>query len=131
MTAVEHDWSRTHAVIVAVEQYRGSDSWTLDGPVNDALGMRAWLTGLGVPPENIRLLASPTEENKAAVKAVDPGHRPADGATIRQVFMEELRSLDGDWLWIYWAGHGVQAPGAAGACCIRRRGTGTCGVSTR
>lgn len=111
MTAQEHDWSRTHAVIVAVEQYRGSDSWTLDGPVNDALGMRAWLTGLGVPPENIRLLASPTEENKAAVEEADPDYRPADGPTIRQVFTEELRSLDGDWLWIYWAGHGVQAPG--------------------
>ncbi|MBL1112761.1 caspase family protein [Streptomyces sp. 110] len=111
MTAVEHDWRRTHAVIVAVEQYRGGDGWTLDGPVNDALAMRTWLTGLGVPAENIRLLASPTEGNKAAVEAADRDYRPADGPTIRQVFMEELRSLDADRLWIYWAGHGVQAPG--------------------
>ncbi|WP_445518446.1 VMAP-C domain-containing protein [Streptomyces sp. NEAU-174] len=111
MTAVAHDWRRTHAVIVAVEQYSGGDGWTLDGPVNDALAMRTWLTGLGVPPENIRLLASPTEGNKAAVEAADRDYRPADGPTIRQVFMEELRSLDADWLWIYWAGHGVQAPG--------------------
>ncbi|GAA2324389.1 caspase family protein [Streptomyces violaceusniger] len=111
MTAVEHDWRRTHAVIVAVEQYSGSDSWTLDGPVHDALAMRTWLTGLGVPPENIRLLASPTEGNKAAVEAADRDYRPADGHIIRKVFMEELRSLDADRLWIYWAGHGVQAPG--------------------
>ncbi|MBI0382862.1 caspase family protein, partial [Streptomyces albiflaviniger] len=106
-----HDWRRTHAVIVAVEQYSGGDGWTLDGPVNDALAMRTWLTGLGVPAENIRLLASPTEGNKAAVEAADRDYRPADGPTIRQVFMEELRSLDADRLWIYWAGHGVQAPG--------------------
>ncbi|WP_413799183.1 caspase family protein [Streptomyces iranensis] len=111
MTAVEHDWRRTHAVIVAVEQYSGSDGWTLDGPVNDALAMRTWLTGLGVPPENIRLLASPTEGNKAAVEAADRDYRPADGPIIRKVFMEELGSLDADRLWIYWAGHGVQAPG--------------------
>ncbi|WP_432252176.1 caspase family protein [Streptomyces sp. HNM1019] len=111
MTAVGDDWRRTHAVIVAVEQYRGSDGWTLDGPVNDALAMRTWLTGLGVPSENIRLLASPSEGNKAAVEVADRDHRPADGPTIREVFQEELRSLDADRLWIYWAGHGVQAPG--------------------
>ncbi|WP_435241521.1 caspase family protein [Streptomyces cucumeris] len=111
MREPEHDWRRTHAVIVAVEQYRGSDDWTLDGPVKDALGMRSWLTGLGVPPANIRLLASPKEENRAALQEADPGHRAADSGTVREVFMDELRRIDADWLWIYWAGHGVQAPG--------------------
>ncbi|MEU8823418.1 caspase family protein [Streptomyces sp. NPDC048636] len=111
MTEAGHDWRRTHAVIVAVEQYRGSDDWTLDGPVKDAIGMRSWLTGLGVPPANIRLLASPKEENRAALADADPGYRAADSGTVRQVFMDELRRIDGDWLWIYWAGHGVQAPG--------------------
>ncbi|TMU94770.1 caspase family protein [Streptomyces sp. DASNCL29] len=109
MTAVEHDWRRTHAVIVAVERYRGSDAMNLDGPAHDALGMRTWLTGRGVPPENIQLLASPMEHNRAALEAAHPGYRPAERADVREVFREGLREIDADWLWIYWAGHGVQA----------------------
>ncbi|MBP8539182.1 caspase family protein, partial [Streptomyces sp. MK37H] len=111
MTAVEHDWRRTHAVIVAVERYNGSDDLNLDGPVRDAIGMRKWLTGRGVPPENIQLLASPMERNRAALEAVHPDYRPAERADVRKVFREGLRDIDGDWLWIYWAGHGVQAAG--------------------
>ncbi|MBO3675285.1 caspase family protein [Streptomyces sp. NEAU-YJ-81] len=111
MTAVEHDWRRTHAVIVAVERYNGSDALNLDGPVHDAIGMRKWLTGRGVPPENIRLLASPMEHNRAALEAEHPGYRPAERADVRKVFRDGLREIDGEWLWIYWAGHGVQAPG--------------------
>ncbi|MFF7649185.1 caspase family protein [Streptomyces sp. NPDC007983] len=111
MTAVEHDWRRTHAVIVAVERYNGGDELNLDGPVHDAIGMRTWLTGRGVPPENIQLLASPMERNRAALEAAHPGYRPAERADVRKVFREGLREIDGDWLWIYWAGHGVQAPG--------------------
>ncbi|MEU5923264.1 caspase family protein [Streptomyces antimycoticus] len=111
MTAVKHDWRRTHAVIVAVERYNGSDDLNLDGPVHDALGMRTWLTGRGVPPENIQLLASPMERNRAALEAAHPGYRPAERADVRKVFRDGLREIDGDWLWIYWAGHGVQAPG--------------------
>ncbi|MFJ1994368.1 VMAP-C domain-containing protein [Streptomyces asiaticus] len=109
MTAVAHDWRRTHAVIVAVEQYNGSDALNLDGPVQDAIGMRKWLTGRGVPPENIQLLASPIERNRAALEAVHPDYRPAERADVRKVFRDGLREIDGDWLWIYWAGHGVQA----------------------
>ncbi|WAP55904.1 VMAP-C domain-containing protein [Streptomyces sp. S465] len=108
MTAVEHDWRRTHAVLVAVERYNGSDGLNLDGPVHDALAMREWLTGQGVPAENIQLLASPLEHNRAALEAAHPGYRPAERADVRQVFQDELRSIDADWLWVYWAGHGVQ-----------------------
>ncbi|OMI38220.1 caspase family protein [Streptomyces sparsogenes] len=111
MTQVTHDWSRTHAVIVAVEQYNGGDGLNLDGPVHDAIGMWKWLTGQGVPAENIQLLASPLGHNKAALEAVHPAYRPADRADVRKVFREGLREIDGDWLWVYWAGHGVQARG--------------------
>ncbi|MFD5390174.1 caspase family protein [Streptomyces sp. NPDC127074] len=112
MTAVEHDWRRTHAVIVAVERYNGSDTLNLDGPVHDAIGMRKWLTGRGVPPENIQLLASPLERNRAALEAAHPDYRPAERANVRKVFREGLSHIDGDdWLWVYWAGHGVQARG--------------------
>ncbi|MFJ2215176.1 caspase family protein [Streptomyces sp. NPDC101062] len=107
-----HDWRRTHAVLVAVESYRGSEDSELDGPVQDAIGMHRWLTRQGVPPENIHVLASPLERNRAALDAAVPGgYRTADRADVRRVFRDELRRIDSDWLWVYWAGHGVQARG--------------------
>ncbi|MEU9124178.1 caspase family protein [Streptomyces sp. NPDC048506] len=111
MTSEQHDWRRTHAVLVAVEAYQ-DESWDLDGPVTDALGMMGWLIRQGVPADNIHLLASPLERNKGVLAAQEPpSSRPADRATVRKVFRDELRRLDGEWLWIYWAGHGVQAQG--------------------
>ncbi|MFI9031204.1 caspase family protein [Streptomyces sp. NPDC053560] len=109
-SAPVHDWRRTHAVLVAVEEYEGGLEWELDGPVRDALGMRAWLLDQGVPQDNIQLLASPLARN-AGTLAAAPAYRPADRTTLRRVFRDELRTLDGEWLWIYWAGHGVQAQG--------------------
>ncbi|NUS81550.1 MAG: caspase family protein [Streptomyces sp.] len=109
MAQASYDWRRTHAVIVAVEQYNGGDDLNLDGPVHDAIEMRKWLTGQGVPAENIQLLASPMRHNRAALEAVHPAYRPADRAHVRKLFREGLREIDGDWLWVYWAGHGVQA----------------------
>ncbi|MFJ4636795.1 caspase family protein [Streptomyces hygroscopicus] len=111
MTRAPHDWRRTHAVIVAVERYNGSDDLNLDGPVHDAVEMRKWLTGRGVPAENIQLLASPLEHNRAALEAAHPHYRPAERADVRRVFQDELRAIDADWLWVYWAGHGVQTQG--------------------
>lgn len=110
--APAHDWRRTHAVLVAVEEYEGGVEWELDGPVRDALGMMDWLLGQGVPRENIHLLASPLARNAGSLAAAaPPSFRPASQANLRRVFRDELRALDGEWLWIYWAGHGVQAQG--------------------
>ncbi|WP_149183205.1 caspase family protein [Streptomyces sp. TRM49041] len=106
------DWSRAHAVVVAIEQYAGGRDWELSGPANDAARLLRWFTDRGMPQEQIRLLASPLERNEgllAPFPRVD--RRPADRGTLRRVFQDELSALAGEWLWIYWAGHGVQAQG--------------------
>ncbi|MFI8516910.1 caspase family protein [Streptomyces sp. NPDC085481] len=102
------DLSDAHAVVVAIEEYADGGDWQLDGPAADAARMMGWLVRRGMPEENIVLLASPLARNAlnfAEFTRVD--QRTADRATIRQVFREELRELPGDWLWVYWAGHGL------------------------
>lgn len=107
-----HDWERTHAVIVAVESYAGGPEWDLPGPANDAARMMRWLQARGVPESRMHLLASPLVENEG-ILASFPGvqRSTADRAHVRRVFQEELRNIDVDWLWVYWAGHGIQAAG--------------------
>lgn len=106
-----HDWRRTHAVVVAVEQYASrGDGWDLDGPASDAARMMRWLRGRGVPEDHMHLLASPLERNEGLLAEFTGVRRTtADRMYVRRVFQDELRKLDGDWLWVYWAGHGVQA----------------------
>ncbi|MGW1229681.1 VMAP-C domain-containing protein [Streptomyces sp. NPDC001478] len=111
MRPAGHDWRRTHAVVVAVERYASrGHGWDLDGPVQDAARMMRWLRDRGVPEERMHLLASPLDEN-AWLLADFPGVRrtTADRMHVRRVFRDELKTIDADWLWVYWAGHGVQA----------------------
>lgn len=112
MTAPGPDWSRTHALVVAVEEYAEGD-WCLDGPARDAANMIDWLIGRGVPPENVQLLASPMPENKHLLDAIGLGaYEQVDQVTVRGLFRHRLAALTGDWLWVYWAGHGVQTRGS-------------------
>ncbi|CCB74280.1 MULTISPECIES: VMAP-C domain-containing protein [Streptomycetaceae] len=104
------DTERVHVVAVAVEEYAGGAAWHLDGPVRDALGLIDWLTGLGVPERNVHLLAAPLPANAALLAG--RGHAGADRGTVRTFFKRVLPRLDGDWLWVYWAGHGVQVKGS-------------------
>ncbi|MFD5895499.1 caspase family protein [Streptomyces sp. NPDC060366] len=113
MTARGPDWSRTHALVVAVEQYAEGGDWCLDGPARDAANMITWLMGQGVPRENVQLLASPRPENKHLLEAVGLGtYDQVNQTTVRNLFRHRLAALAGDWLWVYWAGHGVQAKGS-------------------
>ncbi|MGW0206699.1 VMAP-C domain-containing protein [Streptomyces sp. NPDC003233] len=105
-----HDWARTHAVIVAVEAYAGGADWELSGPANDAARMMRWLLERGVPGHQMHLLASPLAENEGLLAGFTQARRStAERAHVRRVFRDELRHIDVDWLWVYWAGHGVQA----------------------
>ncbi|MFD3922701.1 caspase family protein [Streptomyces sp. NPDC058595] len=113
MTAPGPDWSRTHALVVAVEEYAEGGDWCLDGPARDAANMITWLMGQGVPRENVLLLASPRPKNKHLLEAVGLGtYDQVNQTTVRTLFRHRLATLTGDWLWVYWAGHGVQTRGS-------------------
>ncbi|MCI4042487.1 caspase family protein [Streptomyces sp. TRM75563] len=110
MTA-PHDWQRTHAVIVAVEAY-ADQAWNLSGPASDAARMMRWLRARGVPESGMHLLASPLEQNEGILADFTGVTRStADRAHVRRVFRKELLKLEVDWLWVYWAGHGLKAGG--------------------
>ncbi|MBZ6109360.1 MULTISPECIES: VMAP-C domain-containing protein [Streptomyces] len=112
MMSRPHDWARTHAVLVAVEAYAGGTDWDLSGPANDAARMMRWLLERGVPGNRMHLLASPLAENEGLLAGFTEAHRStAERGEVRRVFRDELRRIDVDWLWVYWAGHGIQSGG--------------------
>ena len=115
-----------HALIVAVEAYRGSSfglHLDLDGPVrNSGLAWVDWLVdGCGVPPGNVYVLASPLPANKGPLDALarrgvachDEPHWGID------TFKDALRTFQDKpgRLWLAWSGHGVIGPTATASPC--------------
>jgi hypothetical protein len=105
------------AVVVGLERYsRAPGNWSLRGAGENALRFARWLQQGGVPPQNIRLLVSPTEEGQPAL-ASDAAEAGLDLVTvtssneIRDVFVQELMVAAGKLLYIYWGGHGVLGEG--------------------
>ncbi|MDT0483025.1 caspase family protein [Streptomyces doebereineriae] len=84
--------ARTYAVVVAVSQYAyGSPDWDRPALDEDAARFSAWLRSSGVPSEHII-------ELKGAEATVE---------RVRSVLVGQVPLLHGDFLWVYWAGHGV------------------------
>ncbi|MFJ3883327.1 hypothetical protein ACIPW5_38505 [Streptomyces sp. NPDC090077] len=108
------DPRRTFALVAGVERYEISHHWNLRGPARDALRFARWLTGPGqVPAANVRLLLSPLDDPDTldwsaseGLAALRTAHRPATEANARTALLDELPACDGDFLWIFWAGHG-------------------------
>lgn len=98
----------THAVVVGVGHYNGSDLEDLDGAVEDALKFVDWLvTTRRVPPRNIQLFLSPTTRN---IRPAPGGIKvkPATRENLDWVIDTYLKGQPGSLLWFFWAGHGVQ-----------------------
>ncbi|WP_420036720.1 effector-associated domain 2-containing protein [Streptomyces sp. cg28] len=102
MTHPDIDPRRVTALVVGIEEYAAGDDWRLPGPAHDAVRFRDWLRGRGVPEDNILLHLAP-----APGQLPDVPHRPADQATLHHTFVEELPWSRGEFLWVWWGGHGV------------------------
>ncbi|MFI7350115.1 NACHT domain-containing protein [Streptomyces sp. NPDC049936] len=88
------DPRRTHAVVVAVERYRAAGVSDVPGLASGADRFTRWLTGRGVPKENITVLGA--------------GNGPeATQQAVEELFTGTVPGRRGDLLWIVWAGHGV------------------------
>ncbi|MEV0175680.1 caspase family protein [Streptomyces sp. NPDC050803] len=109
MTGV--DPARTHALLVGIEEYETRHR-PIPGAGADCLGHARWLTGHGVPPDQIHLCLTPLTRNRDTLLAGlrELGvthHRTATELDVRDVLQKELRGLDADLLWLAWSGHGV------------------------
>ncbi|WP_338702380.1 caspase family protein [Streptomyces sp. Q6] len=98
----EIDPARVTALVVGIERYRAGDTWRLPGPAHDALRFHTWLRERGVPERNILLHLAPVDDERPW-----PAHEPADHATLRDALVRELPARQGDFLWVWWGGHGV------------------------
>ena len=99
----------THALIVGIERYAAGPQWDLNGPLNDALAIRKWLLGSGVPAGQIHLHVSALEANQAKLNDLKVGHQEATDQALRKT-IERLKKIlvaQDDLLILYWAGHGL------------------------
>jgi len=108
------DPARVHAVLVGLERY-GEPSWRLPGPARDVLGFARWLRDRSVPAENIRLLITPIDGDKAYDRWISqesrdlgvPLGRVASRDEIMNTFTRDIANSRGEVLFVVWCGHGV------------------------
>ncbi len=100
---------RTHALIVGIEPYVGFPNSDLDGPLNDALAIRAWLLSNGVPPEQIHLHVSALQGNQIKLDDALLSYKEAREDLIRKTInnLQSLPLSQADLIIVYWAGHGL------------------------
>lgn len=105
MLALPNAWAEKHALLIGVNEVQALPArLRLRGPSNDVGLMRRALIDLGVPAQNITVLAqnSPVAASLPTYAAVK---RAMDGIT------QAARA--GDTIVVHLAGHGVQVPQAA------------------
>lgn len=96
--------SRTYAFLAGVEKYKAA--WNLNGPVRDVLDCHSWLRFHGVPAEQITVVASPLDENRALLDAAKLAYIPATSIQVKDA-LNELHAKNGELLFLFWAGHGM------------------------
>jgi hypothetical protein len=96
---------RSYALLVGVSRYPSLDAQQqLKGPANDVRLYQQLLQERGVPPANIRLLAD----------GVDGAALPTRTAIMQSFEELAAQARDGDFVFVFFAGHGSQQPEAVG-----------------
>src|SRR6266496_2585371 len=108
-----------YAIAIGIDNY-AIPEWGLDGAVQDALDFAQWALDHGdVPAQNLRLLLSPLPGRALNLPAgvVPQSVKQATSQAIRQTIIDFKNGAGkkGKRLYLYFAGHGVSAPGAAQA----------------
>ena len=97
----------THALLIGVSGYPTlPEQRRLKGPANDVQLLRAALLKIGVPPQQIEVLAD-TVPGSAGL--------PTRNAILTSMDRLAQRAKSGDWVVLYFSGHGSQQPQVARA----------------
>ena len=97
------DW----AIVIGVDRYAASASWTLRGAVRDAVAMREWLLssdGVNVAPDHLTLLLAPVPGLNPLVDFI-----PATHDNILKAITDLLNKSNkqGDRFFFHFSGHGL------------------------
>jgi hypothetical protein len=98
--AVHCAGAETRALLVGVSVYPHLTGKQLDGPVNDLRLMRSVVALLGVHSDNV------TELSEAA----GPSRQPTRAHIVAHLERLAQLSAPGDWVLLYFSGHGAQVP---------------------
>jgi hypothetical protein len=104
MTPSARNPRHARVILVGIDDYQGGPGWSLRGPVDDAIRFAEFFVAQGVPPERVTVLATPLPDAGRLPAGVDC--RPADRATIRDVFIRETPPQPATDLYVLWGGHG-------------------------
>ena len=99
------------AIVIGIDEYAKNPRWNLKGAVADALDFLEWAHGPGGVPNDethTRLLLSPKDPG-----AINRPYIPATNENIIQTIadFQDGAGREGGKLYVYFAGHGVSAPG--------------------
>jgi hypothetical protein len=99
------------AIVIGIDNYLNNPRWNLNGAVTDALAFLEWAHGPGGVPNDAthtRLLLSPQDPG-----VTDLPYIPATNENIIQTIadFQDGAGKEGGRLYVYFAGHGVSAPG--------------------
>ncbi len=99
------------ALVVGIDAYDDPRIRRLDGAVADACSVVQWLRKTGVPDVQILLHLSPTDASRPVAEGVGISFRSAREPEIwDSIFTRLRRVVDGEWLLVYLAGHGLYDP---------------------
>ena len=101
-TALAEEPPQVHAVIIGVTEYTHLPQRSLIGPGNDARLMQDVLSQLGVPDEQVTVLADPREGES---------YEEPTRANILEALQEVIaKASTGDQVYLHFGGHGTRAP---------------------
>ncbi|WP_397534705.1 caspase domain-containing protein [Roseateles sp.] len=87
-----------HALLVGVSAYPGLPGRSLEGPANDVRLMQQTLAGMGLAEDQLTVLAE------------RGGGLPTRTNILRSLARLANQSQPGDWVLVYFSGHGAQVP---------------------
>ncbi|MFY1650402.1 effector-associated domain 2-containing protein [Solwaraspora sp. WMMB762] len=99
--------SRTHAIVVGIDEYEIGTAARLTGPVDDAIRFTQWFLKSGVPAARLHLAVTPCPPKADELRSAGVDVRSAGKADIHRLLTRDLPKWDGDLLWVVWGGHGA------------------------
>src|SRR5947209_7248984 len=114
----------TWALVVGIDKYDAAPTVReLQGAVADAVVAVQWLRQLGVPDAQIRLHASPSATNAAALNQLGLVYKPARDPDIWSS-VSDIREQTGTRLFVFLFGHGLYEPSTRRLFLTQEAGVG-------
>ena len=108
---MKFDPSRAAGLLVGIEDYKASSLTSLTGPAADARRFAEWLLSMKVPNHNIFMFVNGRGDAVDAMRKKGVFVAPPTEAGITQFIFEKLETLEPEFFFMAWSGHGFSRDG--------------------